>query len=31
MKIRIDDEVIECVQDYINLGQNIGACPDQEK
>ena len=27
----IDDEVIECVQEYIYLGQKIGACPDHEK
>ena len=29
-KIEID-EVIECVQEYIYLGQKIGSCPDPEK
>ena len=30
-EIRIDDEVIECVQEYIYLAKKIGACPDYEK
>ena len=29
-EIRIDDEVIECVQEYNYLGQKIGTCPDHE-
>ena len=27
-EIRIDNEVLECAQEYIYLGQNIGACPN---
>ena len=30
-EIRIDDEVIECVQECIYLGQKIGVCSDHEK
>ena len=30
-EIKIHDEVIDCFQDYINLGQEIGACTDHEK
>ena len=30
-EIKILDEVIECVQEYIYLIQEIGGCPDHEK
>ena len=30
-EVEIHDEVTDCVQDYIYLGQEIGACPDHEK
>ena len=30
-EIKIDDEVIECDQEYIYLGQKIGECSDHEK
>ena len=30
-EIKIYDEVIQCVQEYIYLGQKIGACIDHEK
>ena len=29
--IEINDEVVECIKEYIYLGQKIGACPDLEK
>ena len=30
-EIEIDDEVIECVQEYTYLRQRLGVCPDHEK
>ena len=31
LEIKIDDKVIECVQEYIYWGQKIGAYPDYEE
>ena len=30
-EIEIHDKVIKCVQDYIDLEQKIGVCPDHEE
>ena len=31
IEIKTDDDITECVHEYIYLGQKIGAFPDHEK